>query len=109
MPRTRRRQTPGLVAQWSVILEVISCGCGRANSSARNRVMDDAEPVRFEAHRKITLMHNGDDTMVRRNLIRTCQSEKYLQLLSQKKKKKKKEHFIEKMKKEKERKTQFSK
>ena len=34
-------------------------------------------------------MHDGDNMLVQRNLIRTCQSEKYLQLLSQKKKKEK--------------------
>ena len=33
-------------------------------------------------------MHNGDDTLVQRNLIRTCQSDEYLRLLSQRKKKK---------------------
>ena len=39
---------------------------------------------------EITLMHNSDNMLVQRNLIRTCRSEKYLQLLSQKKKEKKK-------------------
>src|SRR2546421_4339075 len=38
---------------------------------------------------EITLMHDSDNMLIRRNLIRTCRSEKYLQLLSQKKKKKK--------------------
>ena len=37
---------------------------------------------------EITLVHDSDNILVLRNLIRTCRSDEYLRLLSQRKKKK---------------------